>query len=693
MKNTIVSGSLEIFLVIGALSILGTGSASTLIKGQIDGRAPLDTKIAPLIMEAISGVRTDLVAPQGTAAFGALPPEHPLLRTDEKGQLEVYVQVSDQFDNLHREELEGYGLQVVHLEEDLGLIQGWVPPERVKTIGELAYVTRIAPPAYTYPQTGSVTTEGDAILGGEALRSLGYDGNDVRVGVISLGVDNIAVAQATGDLPAVQILSAVPGLGDEGTALLEIVHDIAPAAALGFCDAPTTLAFLQCIRDLKVIFGADILVDDLKSFGAPYFEDGPVARSVTQAVAEGILYVSSAGNTAKMHYEGQYHRTATSDYALHDFGAAAGGATDLGMDLKIAPGATVLVFLQWNDPFGGSGNDYDLGLFDDAGVPVAISAGFQDGDDDPIEAVGIFNDSIASLSVEVIVEKYRGHDRRLEMYLWSDYARDVQVEQYQVPAGSIFGHSAVPGVLAVGAVNAADPGNDTIEPFSSRGPAEIFFPNHEIRDKPDLVAVDGVSVSGAGGFPSPFYGTSAAAPHVAGLAALLMSARPDATGAQTGTALQSAAIDLGQPGFDFTFGAGRVDGFAAEAELATPDITANESDGPLTVSSKNGVSIRVALDASTQPTPLADWWLVAETPSGDWYYFIYQNQWVNAGSNLGNLGSAYRGPLFNLPAFEVLNIHGLPVGRYGFYFGVDTQPNDILDRPLYYDSVIVNVTK
>jgi cysteine-rich repeat protein len=102
-----------------------------------------------------------------------------------------------------------------------------------------------------------------------------------------------------------------------------------------------------------------------------------------------------------------------------------------------------------------------------------------------------------------------------------------------------------------------------IEPFSSRGPAQLFFPVSETRQKPEIVAPDGVSVTGNGGFPSSFFGTSAAAPHAAAVAALLLDRMPILTPELVGLALMEAAVDLGQPGVDDSFGFGRIDALAA----------------------------------------------------------------------------------------------------------------------------------
>ena len=147
----------------------------------------------------------------------------------------------------------------------------------------------------------------------------------------------------------------------------------------------------------------------------------------------------------------------------------------------------------------------------------------------------------------------------------------AQVHEHNVPEGSVFGHAAVPGALAVGAINADDYGHDSIAPYSSRGPSEIYFPTRETRPKPDVVAIDGVSVTGAGDFPSTFYGTSAAAPHVAAAAALVLQsireAEPIITSGgaarQVFESLRETAVDLSDAGVDEVYGAGRVDAVMA----------------------------------------------------------------------------------------------------------------------------------
>jgi hypothetical protein len=248
----------------------------------------------------------------------------------------------------------------------------------------------------------------------------------------------------------------------------------------------------------------------------------------------------------------------------HNFGNAAGEASDPTMDIIALPGQSA-VLLQWNDPFEGSGNDYDLLILDETETSISgASEDIQDGDDNPIERLAITNPGPSPIKLKVVVIKTGGADRFLKIFLIGA----VRLEQFAVPEGSVFGHQAVPGALAIGAIDASDPGSNTIESFSSRGPVEIFFPARETRQKPDAAAIDGVSVTGVGGFPSPFFGTSAAAPHVAGVAALLKGGFT--TAAEIIDALKISAVDLGDPGTDNIFGAGRIDAFAAAQQLNQP---------------------------------------------------------------------------------------------------------------------------
>ena len=526
-------------------------------------------KLGSALSSVLDRIEARGITRANARAMNAQALSNPLVRLDTDANIQVYIHLTD-LASPALAQLRSREAVIQIANEQLGIVQAWVPFDRIEEIAALPFVTRVTPPSYGRARAGSKTTEGDSILKADQLRALGVDGSGVKVGIISDGANNWAQSQASGDLPASGITlfgSCTPSPRDiticsprltcnEGTAMAEIVHDIAPGAEIAVGSGiSTSLAFIARVNDLANTFGADIIVDDLGFFGDPYFEDGPVAQAVA-AVKDQVVFVSSAGNAAQRHYEADY-RDSTN---LHDFGLRAGGSSDLTMNVLIGAGEFLVTVLQWNDRFDLSANDYDLFVLNEAEtIVIASSQGFQTGTQDPIEATCVFNPTALTARAKVVVLRFSGAIRRLEMFPLGS----IFIEEYGVPGDSIFGHPAVTGVLATAAIDASDPGNDTIEPFSSRGPSTIFFPSFESRPKPDLAGIDGVSVTGTGGFPGTFFGTSAAAPHVAGIAALLKQTRPSASPAKLRQVLKDGAVDLGAAGPDSIFGWGRVDAIAA----------------------------------------------------------------------------------------------------------------------------------
>ncbi len=535
----------------------------------------------------------------------------PFVRVNKQGEVQVYVYVTA-VNEENVSKLKEYDLQVEIVNEKYKVVQGWLPFDKVDKVSELDFVVKITAPTYGTPRTGSVNTEGDSVLRSDEVRdTLGIDGSGVDVCVISDGVDNMASAQASGDLPdTISIDPSLPGSGDEGTAMLEIIYDIAPGANLFFSGPSTSLEMLESIEFCAG--SSHVTVDDLGFPLEPYFEDGPVAEEARNAVEHGVVYVSAAGNEADgNHYQAEYVDTdPLTDANNHDFGLASGGGSQTLMGAGILPGKTAGVILQWNDPslgdtvdgIGGSSNDYDLFIVpltpnfqcnppavDLDGLMVCASIFTQDGDDDPIEAIVITNTSqIAPLLVNIVIDRFSGESRTLEMFI----SPTGVFLDFGVAEDSIFGHPAVSEVISVGAVPFDDP--LSVEPFSSEGPSTIFFPAFEQRPKPDVVAPDRVSVTGAGGFGVPtakslFAGTSAAAPHVAGVAALILDANPSLTPSGVKDALTNTAIELGSVSVasflnrDSVSGFGLVDAFAAVQSVlpqATPTPTPTPSPSP-----------------------------------------------------------------------------------------------------------------
>ncbi len=564
---------------------------------------PFETKVHSKIREARRRLQEALpkAAASGSMRFKDLSDD--LVRINDDGEVQVYV-ILKEFSPDSVTQLEGLGLRVELTLPMYRLIQGWVHYDSLEAIAADDNVQHIKPPDYMRHNSGAVNSEGDAVLRADAARStFGANGSGVKVCVISDGVDHLASSVASGDLPSSPPVQVLSNHGDdEGTAMLEIIHDLAPGAALAFHGATTTADIVLAANALQGA-GCLVIVDDLGSFGERKFEDDFLAQTVRQLANSGIVYVSAAGNDAEQHYFAGYNRLTgqnfpTSAYpAVHNFSPS---GIDIGdtFTIPIPPGGTVTIALQWNNKFGASADDFDLFLVrSDNLALLAASIQGQNGSGDPIEDFSFTNTTGSPITAFIAIAEFHlvsaPSTIKLNL-LWNPR----YPMQYVVPEESIFGHSAVNEILSVAAVSAATP--TTIESYSSRGPATIFFPNPETRNVPKITAVDGVQtrVGQLGFFSNPFFGTSAAAPHVAAIAALLWSAKPTLTSSQIVQTLTQTAVDLGAPGFDTTFGFGRVDAFQAVYGLgATLTATKAGSGTGIVSSTPPGINCGVTCTA------------------------------------------------------------------------------------------------
>ncbi len=471
--------------------------------------------------------------------------------------------------------VEAVGGQVTSASMRYSTVRAYVPLASVETIAADQSVRRVgfARQAMTHKIN---TSEGDIAHGAVDTRSFfGVDGAGQKVCVLSDGVTSLAAVQASGDLPAVDVLPGQAGSGDEGTAMLEIVHDLAPGAALGFASAfESEEQFAQNILDLATS-GCTVIVDDVIYFDEPPFQDGLVAQSVNTVTASGVEYFSSAGNEGNANdgtsgtWEGNF--TPNGDISTTNAGVL-GPVNDFGDGGQsiLVTGHGPYTVLHWADPWGQSDNDYDI--YDLDGTLTTVfdaSTNTQDGDDNPFE---IYADSFAG--ERIVIAQFSGEDRAMNLILFRG-----QLDSSRATAGATRGHSAATAAYSVAAVDATlangaggvFDGSEPVEWFSSDGPRSVFYdaagdllPSADpadiatatVRAKPDIAAADGVATA-APGF-NPFYGTSAAAPHAAAIAALVKQAFPSYTAADLRTALTGSALDIEAPGSDRDSGAGIV---------------------------------------------------------------------------------------------------------------------------------------
>ncbi len=251
------------------------------------------------------------------------------------------------------------GGQIVYASPQHREVRARLPIDALRSLADLRAVLGIRPADRAFTRKID-TSEGDAAHKADQLRlTLGVDGTGVVVGVLSDGVDSLASLQASGDLPVgVTVLVGKAGSGSEGTAMLEIVHDLAPSADLLFATAFTSQSsFADNIVALQQA-GADVIVDDVGYFAEGVFQDDNVADAVNTVTAAGALYFSSAGNSGNLNdstsgvWEGDFN-AATSPVsdtdAAHDFG---------GGDVfnAITQASPSVYTLHWSDARGASGN-------------------------------------------------------------------------------------------------------------------------------------------------------------------------------------------------------------------------------------------------------------------------------------------------------------------------------------------------
>lgn len=525
---------------------------SRALAAKAEKSSPQSKKIGQFLKPLISSQQLkSTIAPKST----------PFRHIKNDTMVQVYITIVGQDDQAIRD-IKELGAEIELHNTELNKVQAWVNYTQLESLAALPLVTKITVPSYSTPEAGRVTTEGDAILRANLLRDLGATGKGIKVGVVSDGANDWRSAASTGDLPSnvttygiCNRRSADPqncrqGLTcNEGTAMAEIIHDIAPEAELAVAAVSTSLEFIQQINRLAGTFGADIIVDDLGFYGEPYFEDGELARAVS-ALPSNVLYFSSAGNSGSTHYEREY---STLSSTRHNFGVQA-GTNDETIGFSIRPNRGAFVLFQWNDRYEAPNSDYDLYIFDQNNE-IGSSAGQTS---TAIEGVCVYNGSSVEVARFAVVDKVFGVNRRLEMFFLG--ARDIE---YSVPAGSVFGHAGTSRAIAVGAINV---GSNSPAFYSSRGPAVVDYPSIQSRSKPDISATDGVSVTGAGGFSSPFFGTSAAAPHAAAVAALLLSSSEELSPQQVRTALLNTATG----GSSSARGRGRIDALSAYESFGFP---------------------------------------------------------------------------------------------------------------------------
>lgn len=416
--------------------------------------------------------------------------------------------------------------------------------------------------------SGNITSVGDRVIRSDIARKLFHvDGTGVKVGIISTSFNALSGLKAdikSGDLPGeenplgkttpINILKDITkssfSANDEGRAIAQIVHDIAPGSEIFFhtifegegqtISEANEESFAQAVSALSGK-GVDIIIDDTP-VPAPFFQDGVSAQAVQEATNKGITLISAAGNNGNISYESEFRPGGTfslSDitFEAHDFDA--GENIDLFQDIKVTKDETLIrPLLSWDEPIGNISSEYKMFLLNSPELPnennvtsISVIPSLS-AIDTPLRT--LLYPTIKDETLYLLIAREDTDSHQSNIIKWVSFANGAdRTTTYEYIDDdslnrTVVGQANAPASIAVGAINAE--ATQDIRTYTSRGGSPILFDKKGtklstpiVRKKPEIFAPDGVETTFNLNTPfNPFKGTSASAPHVAGLAALML---------------------------------------------------------------------------------------------------------------------------------------------------------------------------
>jgi subtilisin family serine protease len=441
----------------------------------------------------------------------------------------------------------------------------------IGSLEEMNFIMRVKPVYRPIKKSGPVQSQADKAIRANIARSeYGVNGNGIKIGILSdsynaLGGASISVS--AGELPGAGnpngfnkpvvvlkdlSLSDDAGLSDEGRAMAEIVHDVAPGAEIYFYTAFDGVQDFAKGIGLLADAGCKIIVDDVGYADEPYFQDGKLAQAVDAVTNRGVTYFTSAGNSASNSYEFNFKPlnfapAGAAPLICQNF--SSNPATPYNLLPFFCPsGAVGTITFQWSQPFfsisGGNGarTDFDIFLLDNGGNVLLRDTINQIGND-AVYFFG-FRNITSTPILRIALVKRNGPNPQKVKVIFGAAAECINVTNNPTPglfASTVSGQANARSSIAVGAADYRKTKEfgavkDTIENFSSKGGTPILFNRFgsrtfEVRQKPEFVAADNGNTSffidgfdpDNDGIPN-FNGTSASAPHAAAVAALCLEA-------------------------------------------------------------------------------------------------------------------------------------------------------------------------
>ncbi|HET6327118.1 MAG TPA: FG-GAP-like repeat-containing protein [Planctomycetaceae bacterium] len=536
--------------------------------------------------------------------------------------------------------LQGLGMQVTGV---VGPdVSGWMP------IGQLANLAMTSGLNFAQQSSYFVSAPADSTQGAKAIGAttaqtqFGVTGTGITVGILSDSFNSTggySTDVANGQLPGNVINLADAGGTDEGRAMTQIVYAEAPGAQLAFATASGgSPAFAQNILALQSQAHANVEVDDVGYFDQPFFQEGIIAQAADAVAARGVAYFSAAGNDGSQAWQGAFNSTGNGMFpgsTLNNFG----GGTVF-QQVTIPVGSDVTFDFQWSQPFasvGGKGNQSQMDMFLStnqggfSGINIVAEGINNTVGGDAEQLFNFFNDgSFGTQTFFISIEHDSGPVPTVMKYMGLTDGLPFLINTFATNSGTTFGQPVALGAAGVGAAAytntpAFGVTPPILESFSSTGGGTEFLfdtagnalPAPLPRNQPLFTGVDGdnLNVANTNNEFDPFFGTSAAAPSVAGVAALMLQEAGGAgalTPSQIYQLMQNTATPMSStPGFNSNFGFGLVNGVAAVQAAQTapksnlPTATLSVTTNPLAEQGGTTQVIATLSKVSTSPVTIA----------------------------------------------------------------------------------------
>ncbi|MGD2056062.1 MAG: S8 family serine peptidase [Gammaproteobacteria bacterium] len=444
------------------------------------------------------------------------------------------------------------------------------PAGRIQQLLSHLPATSLARLPWPHQAVTTILSQGVALTGANDMQLLGQNGAGLKIGIIDLQFSNYQTSIDKGELPANTVITDYTGNGtgggSHGTNVAEIVHDMAPGARLYLARIDTEVELQQAVDDM-IAAGVKVINHSVAWLGEAFYDGtGTLCDTTNSAETAGILWVNAAGNYRNSHYLGVF--SDTDGDLRHEFAAGQNYNT-----INLTSGNTVTLILNWDD-YPTTKTNYDLFLYDgnpDAGGTLVASSTNSQGN-------GHFNFPYPYEDLEYTAVKTGTHYIVVKNTGKSTASYRLTLFSFETSFGvktrasSLSQPADCASVLATGATTLAD----SPEGFSSEGPST------DGRDKPEISAPDRVATS----LSSSFAGTSAASPHAAGAATLVLAAHPGYSVTQVRNELTATAKDVSATGFDYRTGFGRIS-LDADGDWLNHDQEISIGTNPLTADTDN----------------------------------------------------------------------------------------------------------